>query len=109
MQDVLFDFISKDISLTEEEKNAIVSLNIFHSVKKGTIRLKEGQTANESYFVLKGYVRTCDVSDGEEQTTAFYTEMEAFTPPSVISKTPSEYFVSCLEDTIITITIQIWK
>jgi len=43
MQDILFDFISKYVSLTEDEKNAIVSLDIFRSVKKGTILLKEGQ------------------------------------------------------------------
>lgn len=104
MQDILFDFISKYISLTEDEKNAILSLNIFHSIKKGTILLKEGQKSKDSYFVLKGCIRTYYVLDGEEKTTAFYTEMEAFTPPSVISKTPSEYYISCIEDTILTIS-----
>lgn len=42
--------------------------------------------------------------DGEEKTTAFYTEMEALTPPCVISNKPSEYYVSCTEDTILTIS-----
>jgi CRP-like cAMP-binding protein len=104
MQDVLFDFISKYISLTDEEKNAILSQDIFRSVKKGTILLKEGQKAKDSYFVLKGCIRTYYVLDGEEKTTAFYTEMEALTPPCVISNTPSEYFVSSIEDTILTVT-----
>ncbi len=104
MQDVLFDFISKYISLTDEEKDVLLSLDIFHSVKKGVILLKEGQKTKESYFVLKGCIRTYYVLDGEEKTTAFYTEMEALTPPCVISKTPSEYYVSCIEDTILTIT-----
>lgn len=104
MQDILFDFISKYISLTEDEKNALVSLNLFHSVKKGTILLKEGQKTKESYFVLKGCIRTYYVVDSEEKTTAFYTEMEALTPPCVISKTPSEYYISCIEDTILTVS-----
>jgi CRP-like cAMP-binding protein len=104
MQDLLFDFISKYISLTDDEKNAIVSSDIFRSVKKGTILLKEGQKSKESYFVLKGCIRTYYVVDSEEKTTAFYTEMEALTPPCVISKTPSEYFVSCVEDSIITVS-----
>ena len=91
MQDILFDFISKYISLTEDEKNAIVSLNIFRSVKKGTILLKEGQNSKISYFVLKGCIRTYYILDIEEKTTAFYTEMEVLTPHCVISKTPSEY------------------
>lgn len=104
MQDVLFNFISKYISLTEEEKKALLSLDIFHTVKKGTTLLKEGQRSKDSYLVLKGCIRTYYVLDGEEKTTAFYTELEAFTPPCVISKTPSEYYVSCIEDTIVCIS-----
>lgn len=104
MQDILFDFISKYVSLTEDEKEAIISLDIFRSVKKGTILLKEGQKSKDSYFVLKGCIRAYYVLDGEEKTTAFYTEMEALTPPCVISKTPSEYYISCLEDTILTVS-----
>ncbi|SFF27863.1 Crp/Fnr family transcriptional regulator [Thermoflexibacter ruber] len=101
MKNILLNFISNYISLTEEEMNAIFSLDIFRSVKKGTILLREGQKSKESYFVLKGCIRTYFLIDGEEKTTAFYTEMEALTPPCVISQTPSEYYVSCLEDTIL--------
>jgi CRP-like cAMP-binding protein len=104
MKDTLFDFIAKYVSLTEDEKNAILSLNLFHSVKKGTILLKEEQRSKESYFVLKGCIRTYYIIDGEEKTTAFYTEMEALTPPCVVSKTPSEYYVSCIEDTILLVS-----
>ncbi len=104
MQTLLFNFLSKYVALTEEEKNAIVSLDIFHSVKKGTILLKEGQKSKESYFVLKGCIRTYYEIDAEEKTTAFYTEMEALTPPCVITQTPSEYYVSCTEDCILLIS-----
>ncbi|WP_138485521.1 Crp/Fnr family transcriptional regulator [Dyadobacter bucti] len=104
MRDLLFEFISKYISLTEDEKQAIVSLAIFHSVKKGTILLKEGQKSNDGYFVLKGCIRTYYIIDGEEKTTAFYTEMEALTPPCVINKAPSEYCISCVEDTILIVS-----
>jgi CRP-like cAMP-binding protein len=104
MQDILFDFISKYISLTEDEKNEILSFDLFRSVKKGTILLKEGQKSKDSYFVLKGCIRAYYVLDSEEKTTAFYTEMEALTPPCVISKTPSEYYISCIEDTILTVS-----
>lgn len=101
MQNLLFDFISKYISLNEEEQNAILSLDLFRSVKKGTILLNEGQKSNDSYFVLKGCIRSYYIIDGEEKTTAFYTEMEALTPTCVIDKTPSKYYISCLEDTIL--------
>jgi CRP-like cAMP-binding protein len=103
MENELFNFIEKYISLTEEEKNALLSLGLFHTVKKGTILLTEGQKSQDSYFVLKGCIRSYYVIDGEEKTTAFYTEMEGLNPPCIISKTPSEYYVSCLEDTILVI------
>jgi CRP-like cAMP-binding protein len=104
MQNILFDFISKYISLTEDEKNAIVSSDIFRTVKKGTILLREGQNSKDSYFVLKGCIRTYYIIDGVEKTTAFYTEMYALTPHCVINKAPSEYFISCVEDSILTIS-----
>lgn len=103
MKNILFDFISKYISLTEDEKNVILSLNLFHTVKKGTILLKEGQRSKDSYFVLKGCIRTYYIKEGEEKTTAFYTELDALTPHCVVTKAPSEYFISCLEDCIILI------
>lgn len=104
MDNILFDFISKYISLTEDEKNALLSLDLFHSVKKGTILLKEGQKTKNSYFVLKGCIRSYYVIDSDEKTTAFYTELEAFTPPCVISKAPSELYIGCVEDSILTIS-----
>lgn len=104
MQNILFDFLSKYISLSEDEKNAIVSLDIFRNEKKGTILLKEGQRSNEGYFVLQGCIRTYYMINGEEKTTAFYTEMEGITPNCVLSKKPSEYFISCVEDSIVTVS-----
>jgi len=77
MEDILFDFISKYTTLTEDEKKAIISLDLFRSVKKGTTLLKEGQISKDSYFVLKGCIRTYYVLDSEEKTTGFYTEMDA--------------------------------
>lgn len=101
MQDILFDFMSKYITLTEEEKNALISLDIFRSVKKGTVLLNEGQKSQDTYFVLKGCLRKYYIIDGEEKTTAFYTEMEGLTPHCVTSKMPSEYYVHCVEDSIL--------
>lgn len=104
MQNKLFGFISRYISLTDDEKNALLSLNIFHSIKRGTVLLKEGQYSKESYFVLKGCIRVYYIIDGEEKTTAFYSEMDALTPHCVINKTPSDYFISCVEDSILTVS-----
>lgn len=103
MQDILFDFISKYISLTDEERNIILSLDLFRSAKKGTVLLKEGQKSKDGYFILKGCLRKYYVINGEEKTTDFFTEMEGLTPHCVTNKAPSEYFISCVEDTILTV------
>ena len=103
MQDLLFDFISTYVALSEDEKHAIKALDIFRAVKKGAVLLKEGQQSKDGYFVLKGCIRTYYIIDGEEKTTAFYTEMEGLTPHCVINKTPSEYYIACVEDSIITV------
>ncbi len=104
MQDILFEFISKYITLTQDEKNVLLTLDLFHSEKKGTVLLKEGQNSKESYFVLKGCIRTYYIIDGEEKTTAFYTELNAFTPNCVVNKIPSDYFISCVEDCILLVS-----
>jgi CRP-like cAMP-binding protein len=104
MKNILFDFISKYISLTEDEKNAILSLDLFRSVKKGTILLKKGQKSRDEYFILKGCIRKYYIINGEEKTTAFFTEMENLTPHCVKNNAPSEYFISCVEDSILTVS-----
>lgn len=104
MRNLLFDFISRYISIDESEKKALIDLDIFHSYEKGTVLLKNGQKSRKGYFVLKGCIRTFYVIDGEEKTTAFYTEMEGLTPPCVVSNEPSEFYVSCVEDSILTVS-----
>lgn len=103
MEEIIFDFISKYITLTEEEEKDFISLNTFKSVKKGTILLKEGELSNENYFVLKGCLRIFYLVDGEEKTTAFYAEMEGVNPQCAIDNKPSNYYISCVEDCILTV------
>lgn len=103
MQQLLFDFINKYISLSDEEKSALIDLDIFRTAKKKEILLKQGHQSSDGYFVLKGCIRTYYVIDGEEKTTAFYTEMEGLTPHCVTTKEPSEYYVACVEDSILTV------
>lgn len=104
MRGILLEFISKYISLTQEEADAILSLDIIRSVKKGTILLKEGESSKETYFVLKGCIRSYYIVNGEEKTTAFSTEMDIVTPHCVVNKIPSEYYLSCVEDCILLVT-----
>lgn len=103
MEHIIFDFISKYITLSEQEEKEFILLNTFKSCKKGTVLLKEGQSSNESYFILKGCLRSFYLVDGEEKTTEFYTELEGVNPRCVVDKRPSSYYIACVEDCILTI------
>lgn len=103
MDQILLNFLGKYIELSEEEKNSIIDLVFFTSFKKGTILLKEGQLSKDSYFVAQGCIRCYYIIDGEEKTTAFYSDGESLTPPSVLTHQPSEYYISCLEDSVLSV------
>lgn len=104
MEEQLFAFIAQFMILTQEEKNAILELDIFKQYPKDTILLKEGEVSNKSYFVLKGGLRTYYMIDGEEKTTEFYTEMEAIAPATTLNQQPSQYYLSCIEDSILCVS-----
>jgi len=104
MQDILFGFISKYITLSDDEKEALLSLDLFTYVQKGTILLEEGQKTSNSYFVLKGCIRAYYVIEGEEKTTNFYTELEGLTPHCAVNNAPSNYFISCVENSILAVS-----
>ncbi|NJX15515.1 Crp/Fnr family transcriptional regulator [Tamlana crocina] len=104
MTNLLIDFISKYIDLDKNEKDVINSLDIFYSQKKGDILLKENEKSNKGYFVIKGCIRQYYNVDGNEKTTAFYTELEGLTPTCVLTNKPSEYYISCVEDSILLIS-----
>lgn len=79
-------------------------MDLFRSAKKGSILLKEGQKTRENIFVLKGMIRVYYVIQGEEKTTAFYAEMEGLTPACVVSNTPSDCYISCVEDCVLLVS-----
>lgn len=104
IQNELIYYLSSYMPLNDDEKKAIVDLDVFRSYKKNTILVKEGQICNYAYFVLKGCIRRYYIIDGEEKTTAFYTEMESLTPQSFLQQKPSEYYVGCVEDVILIVS-----
>lgn len=99
----IIEFIEGYIPLSADEKDIIRDLNLIKEYKKDTIILHEGAYAKECYFVLSGCVRSYYVIDGEEKTTEFYTERQAITPVSYATKRPSEYYLSCLEDSFLSL------
>jgi len=103
MENYLFDFIEQYMPLTEEEKKAIVDLDIIRSFKKGTVLVKEGDIIKGGYLVIKGCLRSYYIIDSEEKTTAFYTETEPIATVTGADDSRADHFVSCVEDSIVTV------
>jgi CRP-like cAMP-binding protein len=101
MKNEIVKYLSKYMSISKELEEAIIESAFIKSYKKGTILLKEGDISNECYFIIKGCIRSFYIKDGEEKTTEFYTEEQAVTPSAYGQKIPSEYYLECIEDTIV--------
>lgn len=103
MENEIIKFVSKYITLTKAEKKALLEVDLAKTYTKGTVLLKEGQTAREGYFVLKGCVKAYYIINGEERVTAFYTEGETIEPVSLATREPSEYYLVCMEDCVLNV------
>ncbi|MCW5518132.1 Crp/Fnr family transcriptional regulator [Muriicola sp. Z0-33] len=103
MSNPIVDFLSKYIDLTQEETDIVTNQDMMRSYKKGTILLSEGKIAKECFFILQGCVMSYYLVDGEFKVTEFFTESQPITPVSYTTKKPSEYFLECMEDCIISL------
>lgn len=103
MKDPIVNFLSKYIELTNEEIDILSNQNFIKSCKKGTILLSEGLIAKECYFIMQGCISSYYLVDGDVKVTDFFTESQPITPVSYTTKQPSDYYLECLEDCIISI------
>lgn len=103
MNNPIVEFLSQFIELTKEEIDILSHQSFIQSFKKGTILLSEGKIAKECFFILQGCVSSYYLVDGDVKITDFFTEKQPITPVSYTTKKPSEYYLECLEDSIISI------
>jgi len=105
MNNELVNYVSKFISLTEDEATFLIESVPVRTYKKGAFLLNEGDIADKCWFVLKGCVREFQIADGVEKTTFFYTEEHAIVPAESFEKQqPSGYNLICTEETTVTET-----
>ena len=100
MENELVKYLTKYTSLSDELINVIVENSEIKSYKKGTTLLREGELSNECFLILKGCIRSYIVKDGEEKIIKFYTEEQPVSPINYGTKTPSEHYLECIEDTV---------
>ena len=103
MKQLLKEFLTKLDTFDRDEVNAIVEATTVERFKKGTILLREGQICRNCYFVLDGCIRQYQLKDGTEKTITFFTEGHAAVLyASYMEGKPSDYYLSCVEDSILT-------
>ena len=100
MENEIIKYLSKYMVISKEIEEAIVESTFIRSYKRGTVLLEEGKISNECYFVIKGCIRSYYIKDGNEITTDFFTEEQSVTPSAYGKKTPSAYYLECVEDTV---------
>lgn len=104
MERELVKYVSKYMSLTKELEEIIAGCSNIKSFKKGTILLNEKSIANESFFVLKGCLRSFVFIDGEEKTLDLYTEEQGVVPKNYGKNIPTEHFLECVEDCVLNVS-----
>ena len=105
MKSILYKYMSKFTSLTEEQQLTIANEIKIDEFKKGTTLLRQGDVPTKCYFVLKGCIRQYSVNEnGKEVTSNFYTEEQAIAVFNnhKLDKS-SDYTFACLEDSILVV------
>ncbi|MAX80155.1 MAG: cyclic nucleotide-binding protein [Crocinitomicaceae bacterium] len=93
--------------LTQDEINIILDATVLKECKKGDFLLLEGQTQTQCYTILEGCIREYSLAEGEEKTTAFYTEGDKITSYTAAGKkTASKHYLECSEDVVLTVSTQ---
>ena len=103
MKNEILQYLSKYTKITNELECAIIKSTFIEKFKKGTILLNEGDISNECYFLLKGCIRSYIIENGEEKTIEFYTEEQVVTPTNYGKSTPSNCYIECAENVIVSV------
>ncbi|GAB4496569.1 MAG: Crp/Fnr family transcriptional regulator [Saprospiraceae bacterium] len=103
-REIMADYMKSNFEMVSMEDARMLSgFSQIKTFAQGDFLMKEGQIQKGCFFVIQGCVREYYLIDGEEKTTAFYTDMQTVT--SVASskpKSPVKFYLECLEATVAT-------
>ncbi|SFS45140.1 cAMP-binding domain of CRP or a regulatory subunit of cAMP-dependent protein kinases [Paenibacillus sp. BC26] len=105
MNNILFNYMSRLTSLSEEEQQVVVNEIQIEEFMKGTILLRQGEVPTKCYFVLNGCIRQYSIDEeGNEVTSNFYTEEQAIAifNHHKLDKS-SDYTIACVEDSVVVV------
>lgn len=101
MSQLLFDNIEQHVSLSDEEKELLLSFFKVKKLRKRQYFLQEGDVSNHLAFVLSGCLRSYFIDEnGSEHILQFAVEDWWITDVmSIITQNPSKLNIDGLEDT----------
>lgn len=89
------------ISVKDEDLKLFLPIVCRKEIQKGEIFLNEGEICKETYFIVKGVVRSFQkLPNGSERTYVIGTKNHFFSEhTSFVSQTPSSDYLEAIEDT----------
>jgi len=105
MNPYLIKFMEMNTDFSKKEIQEIMADMPVQTFEKGTILLRQGDLSNKCYLVLNGCLRQYRCrEDGKEITNNFFTEEQSVAMfKSYKLRVPSDYALSCVEDTTLLI------
>ena len=111
--DRLFNFISRFVSLTQEERMYLASKLQLEQFNKADCIIKEGQVCRSLRFVGSGIYRVYKTVDGNDITSYFnYAQRNPFVASfvSLLTGKPSNEYVECIEaGEVLVIAYEAWQ
>ena len=96
---LLKECIAQHITVQKDTLNTIVSFFEPEMISKGTFLLESGHYANKLAFIVSGYFRMYDISDGKEITLWIGSKGKFITSvSSFVFKTPSYWNIQAITD-----------
>jgi len=102
MKETLEQFLLQFEELTKNQVQELSQLMTVLEFKKNQTLVKEGQSCNLCYFVLKGCLRQYIIQDEIEKTVSIFTENQAvnyYTNQGVLNA--SDSYLTCIDDSIL--------
>ncbi len=100
---ILINKIKKSISLSSEAEKYIYSIAKERKILKGEVLIRQGQTVNNTFFVIHGSLRSfCIDKEGKEHTLQFAIKdwwISDFM--AIYNHEPASLTVECITDSIV--------
>lgn len=98
--DLILKNVSKHISLDQTEKAFFTSLLQYHTVKKKSLLIREGDIVRYEYFVIKGCFKYYSINEKADEHIIMFAPEDWWVSDlySFLSGQPSQCYLEAIED-----------